>query len=224
MARGVRAGRGGASDLKRRGPQREPKRRFVLFCEGAKTEPAYFAAIRRACSGAMIAVEIVRGPGAPMTVAEEATQEAKSRKRGRRGTDSFEEGDRIWAVFDRDAHPRFDDAVTLCERHGVKVGRSDPCFELWLILHQGDYNKPCSSQDAQRKLAQLRPEYDKDGTKTPNCGELAGHVEEAEERAEAQLQRREEEGAPYGNPSTTVGRLTRAIREAAERASPPATG
>ena len=224
MARGVRAGRGAASDLKRRGPQREPRRRFVLFCEGAKTEPAYFAAIRRACSGAMVAVKIVPGQGAPMTVAEEATQEAKSRKRGRRKTDSFEEEDQIWAVFDRDAHPRFDDAVTLCERHGVKVGRSDPCFELWLILHQGDYDKPCDNRDAQKELARLRPEYDKDGAKTPDCDDLARHVEEAERRAEAQLRDREKEGAPYGNPSTTVGRLTRAIREAAERASPPARG
>ena len=172
----------------------------------------------------MVAVEIVRGPGAPMTVAEGAAAEAESRERGRRRTDSFEEGDQVWAVFDRDAHPRFDDAVALCERGGVGVGRSDPCFELWLILHQGDHDRPCSSREAQRELAQRRPEYAKDGAKTPDCDDLARRVEEAEGRAEAQLLRREEEGAPYGNPSTTVGRLTRAIREAAERARPPARG
>ena len=35
-----------------------------------------------------------------------------------------------------------------------------------------------------------------------------------------QLRRRENEGSPYGNPSTTVGRLTREIRAADELARP----
>ena len=49
----------------------------------------------------------------------------------RRSKDSFEENDQVWAVFDRDEHPRFDEAIALCDGHGVLVGRSNPCFELW---------------------------------------------------------------------------------------------
>lgn len=33
--------------IERREWTREPKTRFVLFCEGSNTEPAYFAAIRK---------------------------------------------------------------------------------------------------------------------------------------------------------------------------------
>ena len=158
-----------------------------------------------------------------MTVAERAA--ACAREHGlvpgmRRRKDSFEEGDQVWAVFDRDDHPRFDDAVRLCERNGVGVARSDPCFELWLILHERDYDRACTRRDVQRELASLRPEYDRGGAKTPNCDELMRHVEEAERRAKAQLQRREREGAPHGNPSTTAGRLTRAIRKADAAARP----
>lgn len=203
--------------LKRRNPRREPKRRFVLFCEGARTEPAYFDAIKRERGNTLIAVEIVGAAGVPMTIAEKAVEEA-NRRRGRR--DSFEKDDQVWAVFDRDQHPRFDEAVKRCEQHDIGVARSDPCFELWLILHERDYDRPCDHREAQRELARLRPEYDGGGSKTPDCADMVRRVEEAEERAEAQLRRREEEGAPFGNPSTTVFRLTRAIRDADEHAQP----
>ena len=156
-----------------------------------------------------------------MTVAERAADYAKSNGRAqqsRKRRDSFEEGDQVWAVFDRDEHPNFDHAVALCRSHGVGVARSDPCFELWLILHEGDYDQPCDRWRVQGELKRRRPEYDGDGAKTPDCGDLVRRVDKAEERAEAQLHRREEEGKPCGNPSTTVGRLTRAIREAHERA------
>ena len=207
-------------NLKRRGPRREPKRRFILFCEGQNTEPTYFDAIKRARSGTLIAVEIVPAAGVPMTIAKTAIAAAKPRRR----KESFEEGDQVWAVFDRDAHPRFEEAVRLCEQHGVEVARSDPCFELWLILHERDYDRPCNRREAQRELGCLRTEYDRSRGKMPDCADTVRRVEEAESRAEAQLRRREAEGAPCGNPSTTVFRLTRAIRDADERARPQTAG
>ena len=117
-------------------------------------------------------------------------------------------------MFDRDEHPRFRDAVELCKRHGVSVGRSDPCFELWLVLHEREYDKPNDRHRMQALLRELRPEYDPGGAKTPDCDELVTRVEVAEERGAALLRNRVEDGIPYGNPSTTVGLLTAAIRKA----------
>ena len=166
-----------------------------------------------------------------MTVAKQAVARAQreglaGRSRERRDSfeesdrDSFEESDEVWAVFDRDAHPNFSEAVTLCEQKGVKVARSDPCFELWLILHESNYDKACTRRDVQRVLESRRSEYDKDGAKTPDCDALVSHVADAERRGDDQLRRREEEGKPFGNPSTTVGRLARALREADRKARP----
>jgi RloB-like protein len=124
----------------------------------------------------------------------------------------------VWAVFDRDEHPRYADAVRLCEEVGVNMGRSNPCFEVWLILHVADFDKPDDHRTVQRHLRELRSEYEPSQGKAPNCAELVARVEEAEARAETQLRRREAEGEPYGPPSTTVGHLTRAIRAAAQRA------
>lgn len=209
-------------NLKRRGHRREPKQRFIVFCEGKNTEPSYFREFRRTFLNALIDVETIRAAGVPYTLATAAAERAKSSglsPRSRRKKNSFEQGDEVWAVFDRDEHPRFEEAVNICHQAGVRVGRSNPCFELWLILHEEEYDKPVDRHGAQAHLKKLRPEYDKDRAKTPDCSDLVTRVEEAEKRAETLLTRRDAEGDPHGPASTTVGRLTRAIRDAAESAS-----
>ena len=208
--------------FKRRRHTRAPKRRFIIFCEGAKTEPAYFHALKHLCSSALIEIETVAPARVPYTIAKSATKRARSLGLGRRRSrarNSFEEHDQVWAVFDRDIHPRFEDAVASCGDRRVGVGRSNPCFEIWLILHEEDHDRPGDRHAVQAHLGKLRPEYERAGAKTPDCTELVTRVEEAERRAETQLTRRRDEGDPYGNPSTTVGRLTRAIRDAASAAS-----
>ena len=209
------------SPIKQHKSQREPKRRFVLFCEGRNTEPAYFSALKRAWVGTLIDVESKPASGVPMTIAKKAVKFAKTEgltRTSRRKKSSFERKDEVWAVFDRDDHPNFDEAVRVCENYGVGVARSNPCFELWLVLHEKDHDKPDNRHDVQRTLKELRPEYDNRRGKIPNCDELVTRVESAEAHGTVLIERREKEGNPYGNPSTTVGVLTRAIRLASELA------
>jgi hypothetical protein len=207
-------------DLKRRSEKREPKQRFIIFCEGARTEPHYFDALRRACEDALIDVETIAPAGVPLTLARKAKEKAEelglTQHRSKR-LNSFEEADQVWAVFDRDEHPNFEEAIALCANSNVEVGRSNPCFEVWLILHVQDYDKPDGRKAAQKLLRNLCPEYDPFSGKTPNCPELVAHVETAEERAKKMLERRLNEGCAHGSPSTTVGSLTFAIRKAARK-------
>ena len=209
-------------DFQRRKPRREPKRRFYIFCEGKNTEPTYFAAVKVACAKALIEIKTYSGVGVPATIAAKATELSHSlgvSPKSRRRRNSFEEKDEVWAVFDKDDHPNFDNAVAQCSQAGVGVGRSNPCFEVWLILHEGEYDRPDGRSAVQAMLEKLRPEYDRHGAKTLDCTDLVSRLEEAEDRAKVQLARREEEGAPYGAPSTTVGNLTGAIRKAAKEAT-----
>jgi hypothetical protein len=210
-------------DLRRRPPTREPKRRFTIFCEGRNTEPAYFRTLQRTVKNAIVNLEVVPAAGVPYTLAEKASARARElglAGRARRRRDSYEENDEVWAVFDRDEHPRYEEAVALCTRNRVGVGRSNPCFEVWLILHEADYDRPDDRHAVQAHLCTLRPEYLPDGGKLPNCADLITRIEVAEQRADAQLKRREMEGAAFGRPSTTVFLLTRTIRKAAEAATP----
>ena len=144
--------RRGVSDLKRRRPRREPKRRFFIFCEGAKTEPACFAAIRRAHGNALIEIKTQGGAGVAFTLASAAADRARELTRARR-RNSFEEGDSVWAVFDHDEHPRLNEALDICRRARVGIARSNPCFELWLILHEQDYDRPDDRHRVQAHLA-----------------------------------------------------------------------
>lgn len=209
-----------APHLSRRGPIREPKRRFVLYCEGSNAERDYFDALRGSWNATLIDVEIIGGVGVPQTVTEKAIAKLKDIQRQmRKERNSFEKKDEVWAVFDRDENPNYDKSVERCEAVGVRVARSNPCFELWLILHFQDFNKPDGHVKVQRYLKKIHPEYDPQHRKTLDCMNLMEFLEEAENRAARQLISREEERQPYGRPSTTVHELTRAVRRAAEEAS-----
>lgn len=200
------------SDLRRRRATHEPRKRFVVFCEGEKTEPGYFQSFKRSYGQTLIDVEVIKGVGAPMTITERAKEAIKSQRS--RGNNHYEKNDEVWVVFDKDEHPRFEEAVQMCEAVGIGVARSNPCFELWLILHVRDFDGPRDRHQMQTALGAVRPDYDRQGSKELNFDDLIENVDEAEERAERQLSRRLEEGAPYGNPSTTVGKLTNSIRSA----------
>ena len=207
-----------AEKLKRRKDERAPRRLFTLFCEGKKTEPDYFKALGRTLDYDRVQLKPVPGVGVPITIAEIAVKwasdvgltRAKSKSR-----DPYSSKDQVWAVFDRDEHPRFDAAVALCEQHGVDVARSNPCFEIWLILHHEDCHAPLTRQAAQRRLEKLCPEYDRNGAKTVDCVKLVQRIDHAEARARTHLASRAGEGNPFGASSTTVHVLTKAIRSKA---------
>jgi hypothetical protein len=130
-----------------------------------------------------------------------------------RSLNSFEENDEVWAVFDRDEHPKYLEAIDLCKRHGVGVGRSDPCFELWLVLHFEEFDKFVGRHAVQAHLEKVCAGYSKSKGKTPDCNSLIPALENAEVRATRQLERREREGSELGSPSTTVFELTLAIKK-----------
>ncbi|MBF0324938.1 MAG: RloB domain-containing protein [Alphaproteobacteria bacterium] len=199
-------------DLRRKPPSRDPKRVFILFCEGKNTEPAYFKALERHCDCVVLDIQVIRAAGTPLTIAERASAEVRARHTDK---GSFQLGDQIWAVFDRDDHPYFDQALKLCEKAKVGIARSTPCFEVWLILHYQDFHRPDGRHAVQRHLAALSPEYDAKSGKLPDCASLMKSLDVAERRAETQLQARETERTPFGPPSTTVHLLTRAIRRSA---------
>lgn len=204
--------------LKRGLHVREPEQRFFIYCEGAGTEPAYFRAIDHHYDRVQLHV---RGIGAdPLTVAQRAINDPL------RGTpwasaSSFEEQDQVWAVFDRNSHLAFAPALSACRHAGVRTAHSDPCFELWLVLHLEHYDRPAASIDVQRRLRLLYPAYDHQRTPGPEFLHLLKGLECAESRAQHQLRRRLKEDRPCGNPSTTVGCLTRAIGNAQRRAAHP---
>jgi RloB-like protein len=202
-------------DLKRRRPFIAEQQRFILICEGEKTERAYFDALKAQYPGAQIKFEYVAPAGVPITIMDKVKARMVELRHEQRSNPSAK-ADTVWAVFDRDKHDKVAEAIAGCEGSGAQMAYSNPCFEVWLIIHHEDYHAPDDHHQVQKRYQKLDPTYDPDGSKTPDCAFLMNHVEKAEQFAENQCKCREEEDTPFGRPSTTVYNLTRAIRAAAE--------
>lgn len=72
-----------------------------------------------------------------LVLAAQKRQESAHRRRGDQGT----EYDEVWCVIDVEAprpHDSLDRAIRLARDSGIEIAYANPCFELWLYLHQRD--------------------------------------------------------------------------------------
>lgn len=202
------------TSLRRKKPNRNPKQKFILFSEGANTERVYFNALKQHYTNALFDIKIIAPAGAPISIAEKVKDRMSELKKERKAN-SFAEKDTVWGVFDEDDHDKVTESIDKCKAAGANVAYSNPCFEVWLILHYEDFDRSDDRHQVQTHYGTLDLTYNGNGSKVPNCEVLIPKIEDAENRAIRQEERRESEGAAGGRPSTTVYLLTQAIRKAA---------
>jgi hypothetical protein len=155
-------------------------------------------------------VEIEEGGATPKRLVERAVaikREAEHEARSQR--DSFLAYDEVWCVFDVDEHPFLAEARQQARDNGVELAVSNPCFELWALVHFQEQWAFLERNEARRSLKRHLPEYNK----ALPFERLKPHYWAAVDRAR-QLDRRCEGAGRLGdNPSTGVYRLTERIRE-----------
>ena len=185
-------------------PRREPYDRVLIVCEGSKTEPFYFDELVRRHRLSTANIQILGEGADPLSIVKKARE---LRQEERRRGDRF---DRIYCVFDRDEHTTFDDASLVAQQSGLKLGRSWPCFEFWILLHflytRAEYGRAGGKSPAGNCIADLQvhwPEYAK--ARRDTFGSLRHRLEEAKRRAAMALQDAERTGEP--NPSTEAHEL-----------------
>lgn len=114
----------------RRENTRQKQVRFLIVCEGAKTEPYYFKALVK---GSMSDVREVDIQGVGMgTVALIKETKAIKHELERKNNMHF---DRVWVVFDKDDFKDFNQAIAMAEGLGYGSAWSNEAFELWYCLH-----------------------------------------------------------------------------------------
>lgn len=147
--------------------------RILIVTEGSKTEPLYLEEIRAAhqLHSANVAVQPGQLGTAPIQVVDYAQQLFKKGdvRKGIRPK-SF---DQVYAVFDRDEHDSYFEALNLAKSLDGKLRNDEsqkirfqaiasiPCFELWLLLHYEDIQAPIHRNDVMARLKQHLPGYDK---------------------------------------------------------------
>ena len=89
----------------------------------------------------------------PETLINHASQHMRRRRRSRRSDQDFDE---IWCVFDIDQHPNVSTAIHNARQSGVEVAVSNPCIELWLVLHVEDQTAHISRRNVQRRADELQ--------------------------------------------------------------------
>ncbi len=104
--------------------------RFLIVCEGKRTEPNYFKALIKNQYSDVIEEE-VRGEGRSTCALVKRTQEIKQELEEKR----FNKFDRVWVVFDKDDFKDFNEAIELAQNKSIQSAWSNEAFELWYLLH-----------------------------------------------------------------------------------------
>lgn len=123
----------GGGDLRRKAGSRQPRKRFLVYCEGKVTEVVYLKGLRTELRSGNLHIEIGNEHAEPLRLVKEAI--AHARRSRQRGDEPY---DQIWCVFDVEApaaHPNLEEALKLAGTSDVRCAVSNPCFELWLLLH-----------------------------------------------------------------------------------------
>ena len=193
---------GGRKSFRRGSPSRTPTPIVLIVCEGAATEPTYFKRIRVEKHLPSTSVEVIPGSisgSHPKSI----TEYAKKRKKELQAEGLGKV--KIWCVFDRDEHPKIEEAFQQANDNNFGLAFSNPCFELWYLLHFTDQRASIERDEARRKLNT----YVKDYVKSKDVYEaLLPYIPSAIERAERlRIQHQGYSGVVPPNPSTSVDEL-----------------
>lgn len=196
-----------ALSRRRTTPQR---RELLVFSEGERTEDGYLVHWRRAYRDRVL-VTIDDFHGAPLSLVDRAAdvkrREAREEKKGHGRAH-----DEVWCVFDRDQHPNIPEALDKAAANGIGVVLSNPCIELWFVLHFADQTAYIERDAAQRLSRELLG-CDKVLTGSALAA-LSDRYDDAKQRAQQlDLKHAGDGSPPHSNPSSNMWKLVDRIRE-----------
>ncbi len=203
MSRGHRGTekRRNLSSLKRKKPSLPPKPRVLIVCEGAETEPRYFDRFR---IEQRLSKELFCILGGDQCGAHPKSVVAYTKKVARQARQDGFGFDHVWCVFDRNQHENIHNAFQQVHANGFSLAFSNPCFELWYLLHFQDQGAEIDSAAVAHELKRYIARY----TKSTDVYDILDDKQrDAIRRAEAlRLHHASDEGIPP-NPSTSVDTL-----------------
>lgn len=186
-------GAGRETDLRRRVDRYEQLPAILIATNGESTEFTYFRELKREpwVRAGRVTIRIKRG--SPIDLVKAAA--------GLRDRDDYDEA---WAVCDVDDYDTTA-AMTDASTRDVRLIWSNPCFEVWLILHLTDCTSYLGGEaKAKEKLRSVLPKWDKAKL---DFSDFRAGVNDAVRRAKALPQ------PPKANPSTAIWQLIEALKQ-----------
>ena len=154
--------------LERKVETRANRKRILIVTEGY-TERHYFDELTKAYRLGGVVIKTSKGTS-PRNVVDRASDLFFRGDGGLYGKEDFDE---VYAVFDRDEHSNYFEALTVAEQLGKKLSAdkkhpvvfeavpSNPCFELWLLLHFQNVSTLMHRNDVLKLIQQKIPGYKK---------------------------------------------------------------
>jgi len=136
--------------------------RILIVCEGKQTEPNYFNKFRERLLALKknrtedIVIDILP---AKHPAAKHVFDDARQKKESI--TPRYSE---VWCVFDKDKN--IDDLYNQliakrAKEESIHIAYSNPCFELWFLLHFDYCDSQLSGKDCEKKLCSRMQDYSK---------------------------------------------------------------
>ena len=152
-------------DLRKKGIKRPKQIKksgdiILIACQGTKTEPQYFQSLRKEWLIRSSQIRIFKKAYDPKSLVEEVLELKKEYE-----NDKEIKIDEVWCVFDhegcnKDKH--FEEAVNQAKDNEIKIASSNPCFEVWYLLHFEPVKKPFEKyKDVEKDLKKHLKGYDK---------------------------------------------------------------
>ncbi|MDF5756023.1 RloB family protein [Spongiactinospora sp. TRM90649] len=186
-----------------RRPSARSGRRSSYSAQARRPEPHYIGSLKRLPeirANTSAEIEIDPPQGVPLTLARRAVDRSRD-----------DEVDECRCVFDVEwpLHPNREQAVHLAGEHGIKPAISNPCFELWLILHFEDQTGFLNTYAADRRSRHL----DGRSSKRIAAERYNAPARHRPQRADQLTKRhvRNETQSPDDNPSSSMSALIRAL-------------
>ena len=171
-----------------KGKQMKPN--FFVFCEG-ETEIAYVKFLR---SLYRVPIQVIPKKG-KSNISEDFIVKSKNEYVQ---TDQ----DKVFLMYDLDVDGMLEQLQKI---PNAELIVSNPCIELWFLLHYQDQKSEISSDKCIKKLQKVSKEYKKGTLSEEEKDVLAKNKDQALERAKKLVE--------FQNPSTTIHRLLDLLKE-----------
>lgn len=203
----------------RRSPHLTPKKRILVVCDGEVTEPQYLEGFKHWVRNPLVDVKTEPHRGGPQRVVDQAIRlRAAADKLARAEADDNARYDEVWCATDVDDFPDVEQARQRAQAEDIGFALSNPCVELWLLLHFRESPGPQARKDLARMMGRHIPGYNKQ----VDFATYQGGYVDAVRRAQRLARTAEEVGESAPNPSTGFFALTERIRGETPLPGPPA--
>ncbi|MER6159733.1 RloB family protein [Streptomyces sp. NPDC001868] len=192
--------------LKRRTQSKPANKKVLVFFEGEVTERLYVNGLRRMLRGHPIHIDPGNSNGEPLSLVRSTIKRAKEVRSG----DSYDD---VWCLFDVETPPHgsLDSALSLAAKNDINCAVSNPCFELWLLLHATSHNRHMTTSGIIKLAEKELPSYTR---KSFKFEDFEPHIGIALKRAlELEKNFDPDEQAQNKNPSTSMWKFIQMLQK-----------